>query len=65
MGLFGPDVETMRRKNDVPGLVKALKNKDTRIASLQALQRVGDERAVPEALRIFQTDSDDIVKAAD
>lgn len=48
MGLFKPNVERMRVKRDVKGLLKALQHKDSniRIQAVEALGSVGDKRAV-------------------
>lgn len=50
MGIFGlskPDVEKMKAKKDVKGLIKALKYKDMVIRwdAAEALGRIGDARA--------------------
>lgn len=49
MGIFDrkPNVEKLREKRDVEGLMKALKHKDinVRLGAAEALGRIGDARA--------------------
>src|SRR3990170_6767169 len=48
MGLFRPNVQEMLEKTDVPGLIKALKNRasDVRYEAAWALGQTADARAV-------------------
>jgi len=50
--LFKPNVEKMKAKKDVKGLIKALRyeDRDVRRAAVYALEEIGDARAV-EGLR--------------
>ncbi len=61
MGLFGPpDVEKLKAKGDVPGLIKALgygKDWKVRWAAVGALGKIGDARAV-EPLIVVLNDED-------
>ena len=58
MGLFGPpDVEKMKAKRDIDGLIKALdyqKDESVRAAAAQALGEVGDARAVEPLTRALR-----------
>ena len=55
MGLFKPNIEGMRAKNDVKGLIKALKSNDLRVVGAveDALEDIGRRTSEPfiEALR--------------
>jgi len=62
MNLFKPDVNKLKEKNDVCGLVKALRNsdRDVRLEACWALGGLDDKRA-PEALFSAIKDKDDLV----
>jgi hypothetical protein len=57
MGLFGPpNVENMKAKGDVQGLIKAMsyqKDVDVRVAAARALGQIGDARAVEPLIEIL------------
>jgi HEAT repeat protein len=49
MGLFGPDVQKLKEKRDINGLMKALQNKkaDTRREAAEALGHIGGPEVLP------------------
>jgi HEAT repeat protein len=53
---FYPDIDSLERKRDVEGLIKALENKDDLIRkeAARSLKRVGDERAVRPLIRTLK-----------
>lgn len=59
MGFFKPNIEKMKAKKDVEGLIKVLKHKDedVRWGAAEALGKVGDERAVHPLIEALQDDS--------
>ena len=67
MGLFGPpNVERMKNKRDVAGLIKALsyrKDDKVRQAAMVALGQIGDARAI-ESLIAMLKDADDGMRSA-
>ncbi len=48
MGLFKPNIQKMQKKRDVPGLIRALNDKDffIRDAAAKALTQIGDIQAI-------------------
>ena len=63
MDLFKPNVEKMEKKNDVNGLIKALKHKDknVRMGAAKALGKIGDARAVEPLIEALK-DQDSFVR---
>lgn len=59
MGLFGPDVEKLKEKRDIAGLMKALQNKKNEIRkdAAEALAQIGGADVIPGLLAALQ-DSD-------
>ncbi|MGA7076414.1 MAG: HEAT repeat domain-containing protein [Halobacteriota archaeon] len=53
MRLFKPDVDKLRARNDVDGLIKALDDTsaEVRIKAAYALGKIGDSRAVEPLIR--------------
>jgi len=55
-----PDIERMRARRDVEGLLKAAKQKDTpidiRIKAIDALGEIGDGRAVEPLIELLKSD---------
>jgi HEAT repeat protein len=68
MGLFGPpDVEKMKVKRDVKGLIKALgyrKYKWVRERAARALGQIGEARAVAPLLTALRDSSRDVCQTA-
>lgn len=66
MGFFAPNVDKLREKKDVPGLIKALAARDTRIrdAAAFALGELGDARAVDLFLAALRSSHSDARLAA-
>ncbi len=60
------DIDTMRRKRDVDGLIGALSDRDTivRLTAAEALGIVGDERALEVLERLKFSDPDTGVRRA-
>jgi HEAT repeat protein len=60
------DIDTMRRKRDIDGLVGALSDRDTivRLTAAEALGIVGDERALEVLERLKFSDPDTGVRRA-
>jgi HEAT repeat protein len=60
------DIDTMRRKRDIDGLVGALSDQDTivRLTAAEALGIVGDERALEVLERLKFSDPDTGVRRA-
>ncbi|MCK9298154.1 HEAT repeat domain-containing protein [Methanoculleus sp. YWC-01] len=60
------DIDTMRRKRDVDGLVAALSDpaENVRLTAAEALGTVGDERALEALVRLKFSDSDTGVRRA-
>ncbi len=56
MGFFGPNVEKMKAKRDVEGLIKAFEHKDWRVRwdAAEALGEVGDARAVETLIQAIK-----------
>ncbi len=63
MNLFKPNVQRMKEKKNVPGLIRALRNKDfsIRLDACWALGRIKDKRAT-EALFTALKDKDELVR---
>lgn len=67
MGIFGkPNIEKLKEKRDVEGLIKALKDKNeiVRENAAEALGDIGDERAVEPLLKVLKTRSKYVRRAA-
>ena len=66
MGWFIPNVEKMKAKGDVKGLIKALKNKDVyiRTAAVETLGKIGDSIAVEPLVQPLQNDVPIVREAA-
>ena len=58
------DIDTMRRKRDVSGLIGALSDPDTGVRLAEALGSVGDERALGSLERLKFSDPDTEVRRA-
>ena len=60
------DIDTMRRKRDIDGLIGALSDRDTivRLTAAEALGIVGDERALEVLERLKFSDPDTGVRRA-
>ncbi|MDK2890163.1 MAG: hypothetical protein PWR21_795 [Methanoculleus sp.] len=60
------DIDTMRRKRDIDGLVEALSDpaEIVRLTAVEALGTVGDERALEALERLKFSDSDTGVRRA-
>lgn len=60
------DIDTMRRKRDIDGLVEALSDpaENVRLTAAEALGTVGDERALEALGRLKFSDSDTGVRRA-
>ena len=56
MGFLGPNVEKMKAKRDVEGLIKAFEHKDWRVRwdAAEALGEVGDARAVETLIQAIK-----------
>jgi HEAT repeat protein len=64
MGLFGPpNIDKMKAKRDIGGLIKALESARYRQAAAQALGQVGDGRAVKPLIGALR-DRDGLVRSA-
>ena len=60
MGLFKPNIEKMRAKNDVKGLIKALKSNDLRVVGAveDALEDIGRRTTEPFIEALGDRDAD-------
>ena len=69
MGIFDlfkgkHDIEKMKKRKDVDGLIKALKNKDIYVRSnaAEALGKIDDKQAVEPLIQALK-DADDLVRS--
>jgi len=56
MGFFKPNIEKMRTRQDVEGLIKALKHKDFEVRknATDALGEIGDVRAIEPLIQALK-----------
>ena len=65
MGLFGPNVEKLKAKRDINGLIKALdyhKDSSVRIKAAQALGQLGDTRAITSLAHLMRYSNNELRK---
>lgn len=67
MGFFKPNIEKMKAKKDVGGLIKALKDKDggVRVSAVVALGEIGEPAVEPLIEAVRDEDEDVRVEAAE
>jgi HEAT repeat protein len=64
--LFKPNIEKMKAKKDVDGLIKALQHQDAelRLAAVAALEAIGDAGAAKSLIEAFKDDNGDVRERA-
>ena len=62
MGFFKPNIEKMKAKKDVGGLIKALKDKDggVRVSAAEALGKIGYAGAIESLVQVLNDEERDV-----
>ena len=56
--LFKPNIEALKKRKNIEGLIKALRNRDTfvQVDAAKALSEMGDPRAVEPLIKALEYD---------